>query len=119
MRWVRAKIRIGTGLALCALALQLVLSLGHVHLAAVGPIFGKAVASASASGTAPHDQNGSQNDVCPVCALVHLTSISAPPIPPALPLRAMPRLLRPQAGAAFAIAASASVAFQARASPRA
>ena len=32
MKWLRAKIRQGTSLALLALAINLVLSFGHIHL---------------------------------------------------------------------------------------
>ena len=44
MRWVRCNNRFGSWLALAALALQIVVSFGHVHLDRVAPSAAVAVA---------------------------------------------------------------------------
>jgi len=94
MRWFRSNMRFGSRLALFALAAQLVVTFGHVHL------FGFAVASANAApiavadrstasvlgSTDPLRKNGSADYDCPICALIQLAGTSAPSVAPALPV---------------------------------
>jgi Protein of unknown function (DUF2946) len=85
MSWVRTHRRIGGTLALFALALQLVLSFGHVHARDFAGIPGSAVAQVSA----PHGPDGDAADqvadaYCVVCATVALSGTLVLPVLPAL-----------------------------------
>src|ERR1700739_1904514 len=86
MGWVRRHIRHGAVFALAALALQIVLSFGHVHLhdARVDGLHSdRAVAHASPQTPAPNP--GGDDDYCAICASIYLASTSltaqAPPVP--------------------------------------
>ena len=95
MLWVRTNRRIGAAVALFALAVQLVLSFGHIHLE---DIYGNArtftASSASISLPAtdnswpvpasPHSQH--TDDYCAICATVHLLTSSFAAQAPQLPL---------------------------------
>ncbi len=75
MRWIRSNLRGFARLALFALAVQVVVTFGHVHLdglvgAAQGAqaVAGQAAASpAKAPGNGPH---GTADLDCPICALI-------------------------------------------------
>ena len=87
MSWVRTHRRIGGTLALFALALQLALSFGHVHLRDFAGIPGSAVAQAQV--TAPHGPDGdaadhASDDYCLVCATVALSGTLVLPVLPVL-----------------------------------
>jgi hypothetical protein len=85
MGWIRTNRRFCGRLALFALALQLVLSFGHVHLRDFAGIPGTAVAQAQAS--AQHGPSGDTADndgYCLVCASVALTGTLVLPGLPAL-----------------------------------
>ena len=87
MSWIRTHRRFGGTLALFALALQLVLSFGHVHARDFAGIPGSAVAQAQV--TAPHGPGGDAadqaNDVyCAVCATIALSGTLVLPALPAL-----------------------------------
>src|SRR4051812_17897357 len=90
MRWIRSNMRLGASSALVALAVQLILSFGHVHLdgagrglhgwaastrlAAAAPV---ALPDAPALATKPakpthRDSNGVPGDYCAICAIAHL-----------------------------------------------
>jgi hypothetical protein len=92
MRWVRAhRQRVGC-IALFALALQLVLSFGHVHREDfAGALSPRSAASLSQSAWSEADASGSSghgshaHDICAICATVSLTSTSLPPPPVVLP----------------------------------
>jgi hypothetical protein len=76
MRWVRTNRRFCGTLALFALALQLALSFGHIHLRDFAGIPGSAAAQTQVS--APHGPDGDAADqgsdhYCLVCATVALT----------------------------------------------
>jgi hypothetical protein len=90
MRWVRTNRRCGSWLALAAMALQLVLSFGHLHLDkfALGSVAATAAhAKATASKTSPaqHPANDA-DDYCAICATIHLTTGSFLPEVPPLPV---------------------------------
>src|SRR5262249_46857781 len=86
MRWFRSRSRLGAYLALFALAFQLAVSFGHVHLERIAPI--SAVASALANGQPPSDQANAPSDptgrenhadhLCPICTLIHLAGALVP-----------------------------------------
>ena len=86
MSWVRTHRRFGGTLALFALALQLVLSFGHVHERDFAGIPGSAVAQAQV--TVPHGPDGDAadqaNDYCLVCSTVALSGTLVLPVLPAL-----------------------------------
>jgi hypothetical protein len=95
MGWFRLRSRWGSYLALFALAFQLVVSFGHVHLDGGAQIASRT----SIVAKAVLDPAGKQSpavgdDHCPFCALIHLAGTLTPSEPPALPkLAAFGRLL--------------------------
>jgi hypothetical protein len=126
MGWVHGHKRHGALLALAALALQIVLSFGHVHLdgvrpASVGtPIAGAhKMAVAQASRQSPAQNPGADDDYCAICASIYLASTSvishAPPLPVPLGFHRIAHAY----GAARGIATPRHFAFQSRAPPAA
>jgi hypothetical protein len=112
-------------LALLALAVQVILSFGHVHLYNSGRA---STPSATAikpgavlpSGGAPnHNPDGSPDADCQICALLQLVAMSAVSVAPALPLPTSFRSIRLQAPAELAAKSSPHSLFQARAPPAA
>jgi hypothetical protein len=94
MGWFRSRSKWGSCLALFALALQLVLSFGHVHFDHEdAPSSGHAAlrgVHASAATTAADDHAGKEtpalpDDCCPICTLIHLAGALVPTAAPALP----------------------------------
>ena len=117
MRWFRTNRQSGVRLALIALALQLVLTFGHVHV--LSAALASAAEKSQSSGTAPQEpkRNGLADFDCPTCALIQLSAISPPSAAPELPLPVAIDFvtLRPRTAVAAATAPQAS--FQARAPP--
>jgi len=77
--------QLGARLALFALALQLVLSFGHIHaedLGVVAPANARSIAHnpASDDGSPPPQDQDHRNDVCAICVTLSLTSTSLLPI---------------------------------------
>jgi len=123
MRWFRTHIDLGSRLALFALAVQVVLSFGHIHVdkraaAAVSPA-GIALQVAGRDGVpATPDHHTGATDVCAICATIGLLANSI--IPDAGHLAPFPSHSITLSGA-FAIAFTAydsQSSFQARAPPR-
>jgi len=88
MHWFRTRLRLSSSFALFALAIQLVLTFGHVHLDGMR---GHSSTSIVASGgTAPvpasKDTSDRADDYCALCALVHLAGTLLPANAVALPL---------------------------------
>jgi hypothetical protein len=106
-------------LALIALALQLVLTFGHVHTPSA--VAGLAVQTSQSNGTSPLDQNhnGLADTDCPTCALIQLSAISAPSVAPELPLPIKIGFSTLQPRVEFAAASAPQASFQARAPPAA
>jgi hypothetical protein len=116
MRWFRTNTPFGARLALIALALQLVLTFGHVHApSAAGPT----TLQASQGGTAPQDRNhnGLADTDCPTCALIQLSAMSAPSVAPELPLPVAFDFVTLQSRIEIAAASAPEAPFQARAPP--
>jgi hypothetical protein len=92
MGWVYCHKRHGALLALAALAFQIVLSFGHVHLDGIRPVaahnavvaLGKAVL-ADASRQTPA-QNPGDDDYCAICASIYLASTTFISDAPSLPV---------------------------------
>lgn len=119
MRWVRARLEIGTRLALFALALQIVLSFGHVHLGD----FRHATNGLAVAGTPPAPTDRPQHpasdadDYCAICAAIHLAATSLLPQAPQLPV---PFAVRPVEHANFiapSFFSTRRASFQSRAPP--
>jgi hypothetical protein len=93
MGWLRSRSRWGSYLALFALAFQLALSFGHVHIEGGAPHSGHASAlsavhpsSADAAAVDPADKESPAlaDDCCPICALIHLAGALLPAAAPAV-----------------------------------
>ena len=125
MRWFRSRSRVGAYLALFALAFQLAVSFGHVHLERTAPLAAGASALAGAPPsaddlTAPSNPAGREHladDRCPICTLIHLAGALVPAEMPSLPLPAVFGRLRLEAAAEFDLTASHATLFRARAPP--
>ena len=124
MRWFRSHIRAGSRLALFALAVQLFVTFGHVHLD--GLVSGLATAAgavhrATASLHNPADGSqqapGTVDDDCPICSLIQLASTSAPSVAPPLPTPTLLGGLKLVAPDDRGQAASHRLAFLARGPP--
>src|SRR5262245_10809905 len=125
MNWFRTRARLGAYLALFALAFQLAVSFGHVHLERVAPVAAGASALAGAP-PSPDDLNAPSNpagrehladDRCPICTLIHLAGALMSAEMPSLPLPAVFGQLRLEAAAEFDLTASHAALFRARAPP--
>jgi hypothetical protein len=119
MQWLRSRLRVGSCVALFALAVQLVLTFGHVHLD--GRSGNSSVGIAAAGGTvAPGGHHGPKaaDDYCAACALIHLAGTLVPSAAAALPLPLVfGQLHRPHVALRSALPASPTSAFAARAPP--
>jgi hypothetical protein len=138
MRWVRFHRRRGAWLGCAALALQIVLSFGHVHVGnvhvdAVWRSADAAVAKSTATSHPltlaqsqqnppahnPGQDSGDPDDYCAICASIFLASTSLAAQPPALPLPTDFERFTPRFDAAFVLSVSRPAFFQSRAPPRA
>jgi hypothetical protein len=125
MRWFRSRSRLGACLALFALAFQLAVSFGHVHLERIAPLSAGASAFAGAQPSAadlnaPANPTGREDladDRCPICTLIHLAGALVPAEMPSLPLRAVFGRLRLELAAEFDLTASHVALFRARTPP--
>jgi DUF2946 family protein len=122
MSWFRSRSRFGSYLALFALAFQLAVSFGHVHLDEIAPRSATAFASTQSGDedNAPSSPTGREDvadDCCPICTLIHLAGALVPAATPALPLPSMFGHLRLAAAIEFDLAASQTALFRARAPP--
>jgi hypothetical protein len=124
MRWFRSRSRLGSYLALFALAFQLAVSFGHVHLERIAPP--SAPASVLAGAQPPADRDAASkpagredlaDDCCPICTLIHLAGALVPAEMPSLPLPAVVGRLRLELAAEFDLTASHAALFRARAPP--
>jgi hypothetical protein len=93
MGWVRSNVRFGACLAFIALAFQIVLSFGHVHLNGVAPATANVVGSLDSQGSdapaAPaipkKSQHRTAGDFCAICSLIQLAGNVLPAATPPLP----------------------------------
>jgi hypothetical protein len=118
MRWVRANLRLGSRLALLALAIQLVLSFGHVHLDGMGLVsqHNAAVAAAADPGGGPDGSPANHDPLCPICLSIQLAGALLQPSPPAVVVPAPAAWTPPPLALAFATPADPH-SFNARAPP--
>jgi hypothetical protein len=126
MYWFRSHIRLGARLALLALAVQIVLSFGHIHFYALGLASANAAQAAMAqdAGAPPpsksgpiHKSDGSAGANCAICALIQLSATSAPAAGPPLPLPANRGPIGRHFPVTLGLTASPHFLFQARAPP--
>jgi hypothetical protein len=79
MRWFRRNMRIGSWCALFALAIQLVLSFGHLHFASSAATAALASAAAEPAGAADDPPTPTKHsrvaDYCTICASLHLVGL--------------------------------------------
>lgn len=123
MQWVSSG-RFGTWLALSALALQIILTFGHVHLDDVHPV-AAVHAKAGVGGTQVSQQmpaplSDDDDGYCALCASIFLASTIFVPLAPPLPLppSSKPTEQSLKINSGFIIQPR-RVAFQSRAPPRA
>jgi hypothetical protein len=92
MRWLRSRLRSCTQLALFALAVQMVLSCGHMHRDDLGlpplplpdGIQFTSGTTPTSVGSADQDHHPASNDYCPICVSVALVATARPSLPPVL-----------------------------------
>jgi hypothetical protein len=129
MRWVRSRQHFGSWCALFALAIQLVLSFGHVHVPKIGanpaPATGVLASLAAsvdkaAEPSAPLKQKAPNlaDDFCAICSLIHLASSILPAAAPGLPLPLLAKEVEVATRLEIARAPVPSLLFQARAPPQ-
>jgi hypothetical protein len=116
---VRARLKLGSYIALLALAFQLVISFGHVHLDGIGAQASTTIEATDSAAPAPADHDGSDgaDHYCAICALMHLAGIVALAEPPSIPLPVVFERWRPDAAVKFGWIASPPPFFSARAPP--
>jgi hypothetical protein len=118
MSWFRARLRLSSRIALFALAFQLAVSFGHVHLDAVAGTSSPAIAAAL-GGTTPAsgDTSDRLDHCCPICALIHFAGALVLAQPPVMPLPAVFAQWRPDAAVTFGFTTPPPAFFSARAPP--
>ena len=146
MKWFRSNIRLGSRLALFALAIQFLLSFGHFHggsaqassasldakRSGLHDTVGYAVKQSDSSDRAAqadpsgpvrsntssgHVPSGQPNDDCAICAIMALANAVVVATPPDLPALQPAASLYLTVGAGLVGASSDRVAFQPRAPP--
>jgi hypothetical protein len=120
MGWVWLHRRHGAVLALIALALQIVLAFGHVHLRGLGGsshpvIVGQVLAHSPQH--MPAQNPGDDDDYCAICASIFLASSAFAPAPPQLLVPTNFQRLEHCFNAARSLAESLRLAFRSRAPP--
>ena len=119
MRWFRSNVRSGAWFALVAMAFQLALTFGHVHLrlsSAASHQF-----AAAHSPVAPPDGSRVPTkplvDHCAACTLIQMASAAAPAATASLPLPALFTSAPLTIGIEHELGASPPIHFQARGPP--
>ena len=83
MGWIRTNRRGGGALALLALAVQLVLGLGHLHVQTGAPHVVASVATLADAVADGGQPQGNADAACDICAVVHMASsghVAEPPV---------------------------------------
>ena len=120
MRWFRTERRLGSLLALFALAVQLVLSFGHVHLDGVRGETTSTIAVGSNVSTPPSPAQHPANEAdgyCAICAVIHLAATSFLPQSPQLAVPFVAEIVEHSNLVAFFFVAPQRTPFQSRAPP--
>ena len=121
MSWVCRHKRYGAVLALIALALQIVLTFGHVHLRGLAGDSHAAIAQqvklAHTPQQTPAQIPADNDDYCAICASIFLASSAFAPAPPQLLVPANFQWVEHGFNAARPLAESLRLAFRSRAPP--
>jgi hypothetical protein len=124
MNWIRSHIRAYVCLALFALALQAVLSFGHIHPEDLGlpaPGTDRTQVSSNASPAPANqqapDQNRGTDDYCAICASMMLVATAMPSLPPVLIVPEKIHRIWPAETPARSISSKFIPSFQARGPP--
>jgi hypothetical protein len=118
MHRIRNNRRFGGWLALFALAVQLALSFGHVHLDGIrGDTDARISLISERSPASPAQHPGNDADYCAICATIHLASSSFLPDAPQLPVLFVSQTIEHSDYVAFVFVAAQRTAFQSRAPP--
>jgi hypothetical protein len=118
MRWFRSRSKFGASLALSALVMQLVLSLGHIHRKDVaGHLHLLAVGSLQEQEPADRDSHGHEDQYCAIYAINSLLGCSQTPEPCTLPLPLTVNAARIAGDFQFSLTSSRHLLSQARAPP--
>jgi hypothetical protein len=120
MGWVCRHRRHGAVLALIALALQIVVAFGHVHLHALAQsphASAQHVALADTKSHAPVQIPADNDDYCAICASIFLASSAFAPAPPQLLVPANFQRVEHSLKSARPLADSLRLAFRSRAPP--
>jgi hypothetical protein len=120
MCWVRSTTRFASWVAFIALALQIVVSFGHVHLEGIHRAYPANVAGLKAQAQPlPAQQPSEDNDeYCAICATIYLATNSFVAQAPQLPLPFVSQPVEHIARIAVAFITSRRTSFQSRAPPR-
>ena len=120
MRWFYNR-RFGSWLALAALALQLVVSFGHVHLDGVHRTYpalaAKRLGSPGVAAARAAPRQDADDDYCAICATIFLAANSFLPPAPQLPVPSVSRTIEHFARVAVVFIAPRRAPFQSRAPP--
>jgi hypothetical protein len=89
MKWFRSTIRSSAQLALFALAVQMIVSFGHIHsddlglapFATTHRAHFPSDAAQTLTGPADRDEYPASDDYCPICASIALLATGAPSLP--------------------------------------
>ncbi len=123
MRGVRRHRRHGAVLALIALALQIAVAFGHVHLPALAQnphaISTQRAALADTKSHAPAQIPVDNDDYCAICASIFLAASAFAPVPPQLLVPANFQRVEHCCHAASPLVESLRLAFRSRAPPAA
>lgn len=125
MNWFRSKMRSGARLALFALAVQMVVSFGHMHGDDLGlpPLAtsDQTQIESATTGAPGHpvnqDHHPASDDYCPVCASIALVATATPSLPPVLMVPAPIRRVWPAERPVQVFSIQVALSFQARAPP--
>jgi hypothetical protein len=122
MVWVRGNRRVGAWLGLLALALQLIVSFGHIHLSDIAIPQAAAAAALADSAAAPNpgtpaNRHHGTPDICAICVALNLTASSVVPTAASLVLPfVFTQAWLPDSEAAL-VSSEPHLFFQARAPP--
>lgn len=115
MNWVRTHIRLGTRLALIALALHFVVAFGHFHQIATQSVV--LALTAADPATPDGDPQSDDPDGCTVCAVMAMADAMLGALPPSLPLRQATTLVHRVPDLVLIRSAGIRTAFDPRAPP--
>jgi hypothetical protein len=122
MKWLRARTRQATSLALMALAFNLALAFGHIHLedfGRAGVTSGVLLSAITHHQDQPNDgHDGHPDDFCPICMAQAALGTGLAAAAPVLPLDLAYATLDPVAGPELEIPQRPRAAFQSRGPPR-